>query len=102
MSRLTLALTLAAYAALGAIARADDKIYTPGESVRGNFKNFAQGFLENNCLDCHDDETSKGDLSLLDLGPVDETNAAIWKSIWAQVSLQEMPPEKKKQPEQHK
>ena len=32
-------------------------------------------------------------------GPVDDTNAAIWKSIWAQVALQEMPPKKETQPE---
>ena len=35
----------------------------------------------------------------MDLGPVDETNAATWKSVWAQVALQEMPPKKKDQPE---
>jgi hypothetical protein len=28
---------------------------------------------------------------------VDETSAAVWKSIWAQVTLQEMPPKKKSQ-----
>ena len=31
----------------------------------------------------------------METGPVDETNAAVWKSIWAQVTLQEMPPKKK-------
>ena len=41
----------------------------------------------------------KGNLNLVDLGPLDETNAAIWKSVWAQVSLQEMPPKKKSQPD---
>ena len=56
-------------------------------------------FLAEYCIDCHDDATRKGDLSLEGLGPVDETNAAVWKSIWAQVSLQEMPPKKKDQPE---
>ena len=31
---------------------------------------------------------------------MDETNAIVWKSIWAQVTLEEMPPPKKKsQPE---
>ena len=62
--------------------------------------NFAQGFLDKHCLECHDDLTvTEGDLSLLDLGPVDETNAATWKSVWAQVTLQEMPPKKKPQPD---
>ena len=99
MSRLTLVLAVASFVVLGAAARAADDAYTPGVPVHGNFKNFAQVFLENNCVDCHDDETTKGDLSLLDLGPVDETNAALWKSIWAQVALEEMPPKKKAQPE---
>lgn len=75
------------------------KPYTPGEPVELGFKDFASEFLDYHCLDCHDDATQKGDLSLEDLGPVDETNAALWKSIWAQVSLREMPPKKKEQPE---
>ena len=41
----------------------------------------------------------EGNLSLHDLGPVDEVNAGIWKSIWAQVTLKEMPPERWTQPE---
>ncbi len=94
MNKLTLTLTVAALAVLGAEARAAD-VYTPGEPVRGNFKDFAQPFLDSHCFDCHDDDTKKGDLSLLNLGKVDETNASIWKSIWAQVTLQEMPPKKK-------
>ena len=72
--------------------------YTPGEPARGTFESLAEVFLDNHCYDCHDDETQKGNLNLLELGPVDETNAAVWKSVWAQVSLQEMPPKKKKQP----
>lgn len=69
--------------------------YTPGEPPKGNFKEYAQVFLENHCLDCHDDEITKGNLNLLELGPVDETNAAVWKSVWAQVTLREMPPKDK-------
>jgi len=98
MNRLTLALAGVAFAVLGTAAQAAD-IYTPGEPARGDFKNFAQGFIESHCLDCHDKETAKGNLSLEDLGPVDETNAAVWKSIWAQVTLREMPPKKKTQPD---
>jgi hypothetical protein len=94
VNKLTLTLTVAAIAVLGTTARAADT-YTPGEPVRGKFKNFAQPFLDSHCFDCHDDDTKKGNLSLLKLGEVDETNAAIWKSIWAQVALQEMPPKKK-------
>ena len=75
------------------------KPYIPGEPVDLGFKDFASEFLDYYCLECHDEATQKGDLSLEDLGTVDETNAALWKSIWAQVSLKEMPPKKKEQPE---
>ena len=95
MNNLTLTLAVAAIALLGTDAGAA-ATYTPGEPVRGKFKTFAQPFLENNCFDCHDDETKKGNLSLLDLRRVDEGNAAVWKSIWAQVTLGEMPPKKSK------
>ena len=98
MNRLTLALAVAVFAWLGTVTQAADT-YTPGKPVRGDFKAFAHGFLENNCFDCHDADTTKGDLNLTELGPVDETNAAVWKSIWAQVTLQEMPPKKKSQVE---
>ena len=94
MNKLTFTLAVAAFALLGTEARAADT-YTPGEPVRGKFKNFAQPLLERHCFDCHDNDTKKGDLSLESLRKVDETNAALWKSIWAQVTLQEMPPKKK-------
>ncbi|MEC5125979.1 DUF1588 domain-containing protein [Verrucomicrobiales bacterium BCK34] len=99
MSRLTsLFVAAASLAALCSHSQGDDS-YTPGEPVHGDFENFAQGFLDRHCLECHDDISTEGDLNLLDLGPVDETNAAIWKSLWAQVALQEMPPKKETQPE---
>lgn len=69
--------------------------YAPGQVISRSFDSYAQSFLENHCFDCHDNETAKGDFSLEDLGPIDETNAAVWRSIWAQVTLQEMPPQKK-------
>ncbi|MDF1740901.1 MAG: DUF1588 domain-containing protein [Verrucomicrobiales bacterium] len=98
MSRLKFPLVVAAFAFSFGSAQAADT-YTPGEPVHGDFETFAQGFLDRHCLECHDDISTEGDLNLLDLGPVDETNAAIWKSLWAQVSLQEMPPKKETQPE---
>ncbi|MDB4794572.1 DUF1588 domain-containing protein [bacterium] len=97
MNKLTLTLGVAVFAVLGTSAQTAE-IYTPGEPVRGDFKNFARAFLKSHCFDCHDNDTAKGDLSLEDLGSVDETSAAVWKSIWAQVTLQEMPPKKKSQP----
>jgi len=98
MTKLTLALGVAVFVLLGTSSKAAGP-YLAGEPVPGDFKNFAQGFLENHCFDCHDEETAKGDLNLVELGPLDETNAAVWKSVWAQVTLREMPPKKKSQPD---
>ena len=97
MNKLTLTLGVAVFAVLGTAAQTAE-IYTPGEPVHGDFKNFGRVFLKSHCFDCHDNDTAKGDLSLEDLGSVDETSAAVWKSIWAQVTLLEMPPKKKSQP----
>ena len=98
MTALSRSLGAVIMAVLGATAQAAE-IYTPGEPPEGDFKTYARAFLENNCFDCHDGDTTKGDLNLAELGPVDETNAAVWKSIWAQVTLQEMPPKKKSEVE---
>ena len=98
MSQISRAPWVVVFVVLCTVAQAAGT-YTPGAPVVGDYKNFARGFLENHCFDCHDEETQKGNLNLVDLGPLDETNAAIWKSVWAQVSLQEMPPKKKSQPD---
>lgn len=79
-------------------ARAAD-FYTPGKTVKGSFDSLAVEFLDAHCIECHDDVTAEADLNLLELGPVDETNAAVWKAVWAQVALRQMPPEDKLQPE---
>ena len=82
------------------VSGAQSASFVPGQKVGKSFKGFAQVFIQDYCLDCHDDDEPKGNLSLHDLGPVDETNADVWKSVWAQVSLKEMPPKKKRnQPE---
>tara|TARA_R110002096_G_scaffold29509_5_gene88959 strand:+ start:23422 stop:26028 length:2607 start_codon:yes stop_codon:yes gene_type:complete len=98
MSKAIPVLFLAVVAGLGTVLQAADT-YTPGEPIGGDFDNFALDFLDRHCVECHDDVTTKGDLNLLELGAVDETNAALWKAVWAQVALEEMPPKKKKQPE---
>lgn len=64
------------------------------------FENLAKPFLENFCLDCHDAETSNGEVTLDNLSDISAENATMWKRIWEQVALKEMPPRKKKnQPE---
>ncbi|MFK7768186.1 MAG: DUF1588 domain-containing protein [Mariniblastus sp.] len=76
---------------------ADD--YIPGQEVDKGFGDFAKPFLVNHCSDCHSGADHEGSLSIDDLGPVDEANAATWKSVWAQVTLKEMPPKDMDQPE---
>ncbi|MFK7737882.1 MAG: DUF1588 domain-containing protein [Pirellulaceae bacterium] len=73
--------------------------YVPGQPIDATFDDFAQPFIEAHCLDCHGDSDPEGDLSLHDLGAVNEVNAETWRSIWAQVSLQEMPPKDSTLPE---
>lgn len=72
--------------------------YIPGRPVEASFKQFASGFLQRNCLDCHGETEPEAGLSLHDLGPVEVANSAIWKSVWAQVALREMPPKDHEQP----
>ncbi|MEM7698438.1 MAG: DUF1588 domain-containing protein [Verrucomicrobiota bacterium] len=84
--------------ALCSSAQAKER-FIPGAPVEGDFYEIADTFFETHCYDCHDDLVAEAGLSLLDLGPVDETNAAVWKSVWAQVALGEMPPKKKPTPE---
>jgi len=73
--------------------------YTPGQKINKDFGSFAKLFLASHCVDCHGETAPEGNLSLHDLGPVDELNASTWRSVWAQVTLKEMPPPDEDQPE---
>jgi len=81
------------------LSAANAETYTPGQKVNKDFDNFARAFLVAHCVDCHGETDPEGNLSLLDLGAVDEVNAGIWNSVWAQVTLKEMPPKDAEQPE---
>ncbi len=61
--------------------------YTPGQKVNKDFANFAKPFLATHCVAWHDETEPEGNLSLHNLGTVDEVNAGIWESVWAQVTL---------------
>ena len=78
---------------------ASGQTYTPGQDVDKDYDGFAKTFLSNYCVDCHSGGDPEGNLSLDDLGPVDEVTAATWRSVWAQVTLKEMPPKDMDQPE---
>ena len=60
------------------------------------FESQAKPFLEKYCFDCHGDDTQKGDVAFHELNGINADNARLWKSIWEQVALKEMPPRKKK------
>ena len=83
---------------LSFVAVANGETYTPGQKVSKNFQTFAKSFLATHCVDCHGETDPEGNLSLHDLGPIDEVNAATWRSVWAQVTLKEMPPRDMTQP----
>jgi hypothetical protein len=71
-----------------------------GEEEPRTFDNFIEPFLSNYCVDCHDASEKKGGVDLEQLTGITVENAEVWKSVWEQVSLKEMPPRKKKnQPE---
>jgi len=59
-------------------------------------------FLEKYCLDCHDSDTAKAEVNLEDLPFRIETieQAEGWQKVLNALNSGEMPPEKKKQPEQ--
>ena len=59
-------------------------------------------FLDQHCYACHDDFDNEGDLNLLDLkfDPSDSENQALWQKVFHRVEDGEMPPKKKKRPEQ--
>jgi len=73
--------------------------YTPGQKIDGDFESFAKSFLISHCVDCHGEDDPEGNLSLQDLGPVNELNSGTWKTIWGQVTLKQMPPQDGEQPE---
>src|SRR3954465_15131927 len=60
-----------------------------------------KSFIEKNCSECHDADTKKGGLDLLDLefSPDDKANFATWVKVHDRVKAGEMPPKKKARPE---
>ncbi len=56
------------------------------------FESIVKPFLQQYCLDCHSTDASEGDVELESLSGIDSTNAELWKRVWEQVALKEMPP----------
>ncbi len=57
-----------------------------------DFATATQSFFGANCLECHDAETREGGVSFQGLEEINVENADLWKQIWEQVALNEMPP----------
>ncbi|MFT5468860.1 MAG: hypothetical protein ACI8UO_003972 [Verrucomicrobiales bacterium] len=56
-------------------------------------------FLDRHCIDCHDDETKKGSLSLESIANFGDAKPETWAAILDQVQLSQMPPKDKRQPD---
>ena len=83
------------FSALPAITQAET-----GRTGDLTFEKKVKPFLEKYCIDCHDNDSRKGKVSLEDLQTVTPENAIMWRRVWEQVALKEMPPRKKSnQPE---
>ena len=70
----------------------------PPPDVAG-FKKTVLPFMEEYCLDCHDNETKKGKLSLEGIDPAVNRSAdhlELWRMIRDQIHFEDMPPKKKK------
>ena len=64
------------------------------------FTNEIYPILEKLCLDCHDEDTAKGELNIDTLNPdmIKGPDADKWHEVLNRVNIGEMPPEDKKQP----
>jgi hypothetical protein len=72
----------------------------PGNEREATFETKAKPFFAKYCMECHDNDTLEGKISLENLRVVSAENASLWKRVWEQVALKEMPPRKEqKQPE---
>jgi hypothetical protein len=56
------------------------------------FQSLAKPFLQKHCVDCHGADTQEGNVAFHELAGVDASNAELWKRVWEQVALKQMPP----------
>ena len=57
-----------------------------------SYEHVAKPFLRKHCLDCHGADAQEGNVAFHELKGVDARNAGLWKRVWEQVALKEMPP----------
>lgn len=56
------------------------------------FSTLAKPFLQRHCVHCHGDDAQEGGVAFHQLDGVNADNAELWKRVWEQVALSEMPP----------
>ncbi|MEQ8789205.1 MAG: DUF1588 domain-containing protein [Pirellulaceae bacterium] len=56
------------------------------------FESRAKPFLQKYCIDCHGADLQEGDVAFNELTGIDANNAELWKRVWEQVALKQMPP----------
>src|SRR4051812_22778661 len=69
--------------------------------VTGGFPELAERFIEENCLECHNEKKSKAGFRIDQLG-TDFTGAKVaehWKEVIDRINAGEMPPEDKARPD---
>ena len=90
---------LAAVLLASACVRAQSDFPDPKPDIAG-FKTHIIPLIDEYCIDCHDDATKKGKLSLEKINPdvINGDDYETWRLILDQVAFGEMPPKKKPHP----
>jgi hypothetical protein len=76
-----------AFCALAAVSIAGVRAEEPA-----TFASLAKPFFAKHCLECHGADTQEGGVAFHELAGVDADNAELWKRVWEQVALKQMPP----------
>jgi hypothetical protein len=65
------------------------------------FKTAIQPFLDEHCMNCHDEDTARAGFRLdtLDTDFTKGNNAGLWKEVMDQINSGQMPPKKKARPD---
>jgi hypothetical protein len=56
------------------------------------FDKAAGSFFRKHCFDCHGPDAQEGDIAFHEIKGVTADNAELWKRVWEQVALKQMPP----------
>ncbi|NOS70411.1 MAG: DUF1592 domain-containing protein [Verrucomicrobia bacterium] len=75
-------------------------LFVASSVIAGDLPRASRRFIDTQCVECHDAETTKGglDLTALKFEPANSTNFSKWVLVHDRVSNGEMPPKKKPRP----